>query len=172
MNLDLHNFFDLIKDISYILVKIDTPYVPEDFPDQYAVGKDLDIIVDKNDMVLMKQIVEKYADKYKNNFVIAKKDLGDGFCVRFKDNGRLHFQLDIACRVKGLDKDFVRESIENRKPIGSYFVAEERYEMIYRYVYYKKKKRKKYHLKYIRDNISKKDNELLKKANISFKGID
>lgn len=171
MKLDLRHFFHLIKNTSYILVKIDTPYVPKDFPDSYAIGKDLDIIINRHDLTFFRHILEKYAHDYKDDFEMLTREVDNGVRLRFEKKGKLHFQLDVSCGVNGVDEFFVKASIDNRKAIDDYFVAEERYEMIYRYFYYQKKKKKKYHLRYIREHMDKVDDKLLKEVGINFDGI-
>ena len=42
--LDLNKLFNNLEDIKYFITKIDVPYVPQDFPSEYAVGKDVDLI--------------------------------------------------------------------------------------------------------------------------------
>ena len=65
--LDLLYFFEQIKELRYFVTKIDVPYVPEDFPKSYAVGKDIDIIVDQRDFRKIYDIVQKFSSDY-NNF--------------------------------------------------------------------------------------------------------
>lgn len=172
MKLDLVYFFNLIKDIPYILIKIDVPYVPPDFPMTYAVGKDLDIIIEKDNLLIMKDILIDYAKAYQGKFEIIKIDEKDGFRLRFHKKNKLHFQIDLSCRVEGVGESFVKASIRDRQLTGCYFITPEKYEMIYRYCFYQKKKNKKYHLDYIRKNISKVDNNLLKEVGINFYGIN
>ena len=171
MRLDIKGLLDKIKNIPYIIVKIKVPYVPGDFPDKYAVGKDLDILVLEDKLLDINNIIEKFAKDYEDKFNIVRIFHEEGFRIRFQDIDKLHFQIDVSYGVSGIKGSIIKSSIVNRQKVKNYFVALDKYEMIYRYFYYQKKKKKKYHLDYILKNILKADESLLKEIGISFDGI-
>ena len=64
--INIINYFTKINEINYALTKIDVPYNPPDFPNSYAIGKDLDIYVSSNDYKKIKKITIFYFNQYKN----------------------------------------------------------------------------------------------------------
>lgn len=171
MKLDINDLLNRIRDIPYILVKIKTPYVPADFPISYAIGKDLDIIVDKEGFKDLSAVIGEFSENYRNKFNIIRRGSGDSLRVRFQNGNILHFQLDVSCGVAGVSDSIVKASIENREQIKNYFVASDKYEIIYRYFFYRKKKKKKYHLRYILEHLGAADRDLLEEAKVSLEGI-
>ena len=119
--LNLNNFFYEIKDIHYALTKIDVPYNPKEFPNKYAVGKDLDILVSTNDYDTIKTITIKYFKQY-DQFIFKIIEKENNLRLRMEKNSKLHYQIDITINnsliVNRVKKDnYYILSLENEKII-------------------------------------------------------
>jgi len=150
MHLDIIQFIADIKDFSYILINVDTPYMPKDFPESYPVGKDIDILI----------VPEEYEQiKNKTELLIANYPFYDckviedtlGYRLRFEKKNKLHFQIHIITTFKGLPLIFLRKSIQERRLVNGYYVPLRKYELIYRLLKYRVG-HKKWHKKYVQMN--------------------
>ena len=117
--LNLNNYFNEIKDINYALTKIDVPYNPKEFPNKYAVGKDLDILVSANDYNKIKTITIKYFKQYPL-FTFKIIETNNNFRLRLEVKNKLHYQIDItvnnALIIGRVEKDnYYILSLENEK---------------------------------------------------------
>ena len=45
--IDVKKYIELIKDLDYVAIKFETPYLHKNFANEYTPGKDLDLIVSK-----------------------------------------------------------------------------------------------------------------------------
>ena len=150
--LDLNKLFNNLEDIKYFITKIDVPYVPQDFPSEYAVGKDVDLIVDKIDYDKIQKIVKEFASLYDREFEQNWIDESDGFRLRFENNNSLHFQIDVTYLVDD-------ESLENRIKKSNYYITKPIFECKFRNKAYQQDKSKEYHYDWMKKNnfISIKD---------------
>ena len=132
--IDLNNFLIEIIDINYALTKIDVPYNPKDFPNTYAIGKDLDIFVSQNDYKEIKKITSKYFKQYNKQFNIKIIEKDNNFRLRMEENNKLHYQIDITINDK---------LIQNRVKKKNYYILSLENEKIVRLFEYKKNPKKK-----------------------------
>tara|TARA_B100000282_G_scaffold172273_1_gene124886 strand:- start:93 stop:1049 length:957 start_codon:yes stop_codon:yes gene_type:complete len=99
--INLQTFINEIKDIDYAFTKIETPYQADNFPKDYAHGKDIDILVSKEDAFIL---FEKLNDfKLENSGLFKTKIIFEknGARVRFlNSDNSLHYQIDI--KISGL----------------------------------------------------------------------
>ena len=119
--LNLNNYFNEIKDINYGLTKIDVPYNPKEFPNKYAVGKDLDILVSANDYNKIKTITIKYFKQY-HLFTFKIIETNNNFRLRLEVKNKLHYQIDITINnsliIGRVEKDnYYILSLENEKKV-------------------------------------------------------
>jgi len=110
--LDLNEYIRQIKNFDYAFTKIDVPYNPENFPSEYAIGKDLDIFVSQKDFEKINFFTAKYFSKYKmfNLKILTKQN---NYRLRMEKNKKLHFQIDITC-----NDEMIKEKIEK----NNYFI--------------------------------------------------
>ncbi|MBM08549.1 MAG: hypothetical protein CMF69_03095 [Magnetovibrio sp.] len=141
--IDLNNFLIEIIDINYALTKIDVPYNPKDFPNTYAIGKDLDIFVSQNDYKEIKKITSKYFKQYNKQFNIKIIEKDNNFRLRMEENNKLHYQIDITINDK---------LIQNRVKKKNYYILSLENEKIVRLFEYKKNPKKKHHKKWLINN--------------------
>ena len=141
--LNLNNYFDEIKDINYALTKIDVAYNPKEFPNKYAVGKDLDILVSAKDYNEIKTITIKYFKQYPL-FKCIIIETNNNFKLRLNEKNKLHYQIDITVNnsliIDRVEKDnYYILSLETEKKVRLYEI--------------KKNPHKKHHKYWLLDNI-------------------
>ena len=101
----IRSFLNRIKSINYALTKIDVPYNPDNFPDSYAIGKDLDIYVSELDYDNIKMITKTYFNQY-SRFKIKIIEKNSNFRLRLEINNKLHYQIDIT-----VDDNLVKDRV-------------------------------------------------------------
>ena len=158
--LNLKQIFKQLDDYKYLFVKTENiPYMPSNFPDDYAIGKDLDIMVKEKDIDRLKNLFNKYAENYREDFQIILINEAYGFRIRFEVDGKLHFQFDVKYMDGKLSETFMESMLNNRKLIGDYYISDERHELIIRMLCYTP--RKPYHLTYIKNKIESFDSNIV-----------
>uniref|UniRef100_A0A6C0LY84 Uncharacterized protein n=1 Tax=viral metagenome TaxID=1070528 RepID=A0A6C0LY84_9ZZZZ len=137
--LDLNEYINKIKIFDYALTKIDVPYNPEKFPNEYAIGKDLDIYVSHTDFEKIFNFTSKYFNKYKmfDLRIITKKN---NFRMRMETNNKLHFQIDITIND---------EIIKNKIKKNNYYILSLENEKIIRQKEIKKNPNKIHHKEWL-----------------------
>lgn len=158
-SIDLNNIFSKIKNLNYALTKVEAPYQEKDFPSQYAVGKDIDVLVDKNDAFKAFDVINKYADEYSGIFKVKKIFENEGFRIRFlNDDNTLHFQIDVKI------SNLVETSSIIENALG-YKELDISYEAVSRIKAFTKKPHKIHHKDFILKNQNKINLKILKKHN-------
>lgn len=92
--INLIGYLSEISEYNYALCKIDVPYMTNNFPKTYPVGKDLDVYVSSDDyenMIL-------HTKRYFLNCEYTKKCIQteNNFRLRLNQNKKLHYQIDIT----------------------------------------------------------------------------
>lgn len=137
--LDLNEYIRQIKNFDYAFTKIDVPYNPENFPSEYAIGKDLDIFVSQKDFEKINFFTAKYFSKYKmfNLRILRRKN---NYRLRMEKNRKLHFQIDITIN---------NELIKNKIKKDSYYILCLQNERIVRLEELRKNPNKLHHKKWL-----------------------
>lgn len=156
--LKIKELFADLENFTIALIKTNVPYMPSNFPKTYAIGKDIDMVIQKKDMDDIRMIFEEFSQNYRDEFNIICLDEQHGFRVRFQEGNKLHFQFDVKWEICGSEK-FTKELLENRKSAGEYFIADSIHELIVRLKCYTPNK--EYHFRYIEDNIRFLDAQLV-----------
>lgn len=159
--LDLNQFFRIIDDLAYILIKTDTPYTPKNFPDDYP-NKDVDIIVEADDIECIKGDVIAFCCQYSSVFGLK---IVEEHRYRLYEGDTFHYQFDISTTFFDLPDWFIRESIDKRIETKGFFVCPVAYELAYRIVAYRNK-HKPWHLEYIKKHKNSGDLKLLEKLSL------
>lgn len=164
-HINLDKYFSLIKEYKWILIKLETDYVPDNFPKDFAFSKDIDIVCPKGEY---RTIIEKTKNFFcklsKNNYEICVLDEGCKWRLRVEKNQFLIFQVDISYEIEGLQNEFLKLAIENRVLDKNYYVTKKEYEICFRVNEYMRHSSKKWHLHYIENNIETLEYEILASA--------
>jgi len=138
LKLDLEEYFNLIKELEYFIIKLETPYVPKDFPKKYAVGKDIDIIVSSNDFDKIKEVTKIFSRNYSNYTILIYETDLNSFRLRFQEDSKLHYQIDIRTLIEGISEETIIKCFEKRMKNKNYYVLPPKLERIFRELEYKK----------------------------------
>ena len=163
--LDLFTFFSKIKELSYITLKTDTPYMVNGFPLDYPIGRDIDLIVTKKDFNSLVENVICFAHSH-HGFKIKEISEEQGFQLRFEFGEVLHYLIHVSYGIAGLSSMLIEQSIESRQKVENYYIPELRYEIVYRLVDYHKQPHKIYHLQYVKKHVDSMDWSLFKHTDI------
>jgi hypothetical protein len=144
--LDINIFLDAIKDIDYAISKYDVPYMPKNFPQEYPIGKDLDILVSQKDFDKIIDITTKYFNAYKSKFSIKIIKKINNFKLRLENNNKLHYQIDITVN---------NNLIKNKTSKMNFYVLSLDNELIVRTNEVKKNPNKLHHKLWINNYYSK-----------------
>lgn len=157
--LNITCFLDSISDMEYIVIKEEVPY-STNFPFDYPIGKDLDLITTYRQFEVLARRIEGFADNYPQ-FNVVKLNSADNLKLRFLFFGHLHYQIDLSCSQEYLNRSFIERSIINRHKKKNYYVPEMKFELVYRLVNYYKNQDKQHHAIYIEKNIDCFDEDLI-----------
>jgi hypothetical protein len=155
--LDILNYLKEINKYNYALTKTDVPYMPSDFPNNYPIGKDMDIFVSSNDYNNMCKTTKEYFNKY-TQYNIKIIDQNNNWRLRMEENNKLHYQIDIT-----INDDFIK----NKVKVNNYFILSLENEIKVRQLEYNKNSNKIHHKKWL-DKISTINNDyFISKTNIN-----
>lgn len=146
--INLLNYFKLIRNIDYAVVKYDVPYMPLNFPLNYPIGKDLDLYVSKNNFELIINITNQFIKDYNYNNLFSIKIVQIKYNIRFRFeiNNKLHYQIDITI------DNF--NYLENKQLIkNTFYILSYENELIVRKEEVKKHPNKKHHIEWINKHI-------------------
>tara|TARA_A100001035_G_scaffold192965_1_gene154287 strand:+ start:442 stop:1425 length:984 start_codon:yes stop_codon:yes gene_type:complete len=164
--LDIGSLLSSLKKYEYFLIKRDTPYNPPSFPSSYAVGKDLDVIVKKDDLKSVKEEVTSFAEKNKGKFNLNIIEEKNGFRVRFEENDMLHYQIDVSTSVPGVSEKFLQKCFEEKLLVNrAFYELPTRYEAVLRVASLSRKPSKIHHYVFLRNNISKIELDVFEDSN-------
>jgi hypothetical protein len=142
--LDIPRFLSMIQDCQYALTKIDTPYMVDNFPTDYPVGKDLDILVSPSSFYSVIAKLVEFSRDYQDVFEIRDIPEVDGIRVRFHKvvgNKPLEYQIDITVSNMVTKQALVVSD--------SYKTLTEEWECYSRLTSLKKKPHKTHHVDYV-----------------------
>ena len=151
----LRPFFESIAHCRWMLVKLQSDYLPEKFPDSIPLYKDIDMIVSEKDFdevvcaadVFLKNVSKQFNDK---NLCVRKVYVRDGCAhIRQEQEGFLLFQADCSRRTEILSDEFIESALERRIKKDCYWVPDELDECIFRLAEFKAHPQKKKHKLYI-----------------------
>lgn len=158
--IDVAAVLDNIQPYAYVLTKTEVPYMPEDFPRHYPIGKDMDMVCAKKDFqsitATIAYIVRGWAFPFEFKEIIKSQNHK---CLRIEHWGNLVYQFDVACELDEIDDSFVGEMVKNRKAKMSYYVPCTEDELLLRVYEIIHNPTKRHHIEYVRrhsDQLDKK----------------
>lgn len=140
--INLKQYFYLIQNINYGLTKIDVPYMSNNFPEDYPIGKDLDIFVSNEDYDNLIELTKIYFKQYEKEFKILEIKNKNNYRLRLEEKKKLHYQIDITKEFDNIlnnkekKENFFKLSLENEKKI--------------RLIEIKKNPKKKHHIDWLK----------------------
>lgn len=157
-----------ISERKYVVTKFDVPYMPDDFPVHYPLGKDIDIVCqDENEFKsVMDSILtdlKLYNDYYCMRIVNKGKNRK---LVRLEQEGQyLVIQFDISKRPRtgSAVADFIDEMVLTRQKKDVFYIPQSEYEIILRLQELKEHPNKMHHKDYVLQHINDLDEQLCDK---------
>ncbi len=163
----LTDFFDTIQNYNWMLIKSENEYTSENFPEEFPFSKDADMICSEKEFEKLKELTCSFFQKnVKEIYCVRKIDAAKRIKVRIEQEGFLIFQIDLSCEADGLKQAFVEESLERRKKVKNYYIADETDEVYFRMNEYKKYPDKKRHLEYVEQHRNLYDEEKMRQLQI------
>ena len=160
--INMNSVIDILNHYEYAFVKIDVPYMPEDFPDRVPIGKDADIFCRREDLAECSHKIQEHCMKTFCDYDIRVIESESGTRLRMELYGRLIYQIDISCEIYNMP-GFVGEALEHRIYNGRFYVLSPEYEYVLRLHEYSKNNSKVYHLEYIKHHCGDCNSELTDK---------
>ena len=149
-DIPLVGYFDQIKDYRWMLIKSENEYTTERFPEEFPFSKDADMLCTEKEFERLKNITYSYfLDNIKPIYRIRQIEEEKRVKIRIEQEGFLIYQIDLSYEVAGLKSEFVEESLERRKKVKNYYIADEADEVYYRMNEYKQYPNKHRHLEYV-----------------------
>ena len=160
--IELRAFFEAISDFDYVMIKLETPNTHRQFPHNYTIGTDIDIIASSDDFPKIKFIINQLNKHKKFNI----KEISDisSFKLRYQFGKFLNLQFDVSASDES--KLFLN-CINNSTSIKGIKVPKIEYELIVRILEWVNHPKKNHHLEFIRAYRDKLDISLLKSYDIS-----
>jgi hypothetical protein len=154
--LDLPRFLSMIKDDKYALTKIDTPYMVDNFPIDYPIGKDMDLLVTEKSFYSVMTKLITFSRSYPDTFGIKEVAEPDGIRIRFhKKSGdkSLDYQIDVTVSPLVNDDNIIESN--------GYKVLNDEWECYSRLASLKKKPHKTHHIDFVTPRLHIVDNTTL-----------
>ncbi|HOS69974.1 MAG TPA: methyltransferase domain-containing protein [Bacillota bacterium] len=148
-DIDIKKFLCNIKGYNYVLTKTDVPYMPDNFPEDYPLSKDVDLISSCEDFQDICKEAEEFADKYSSSYQIKKIKENGRLRIRFELCNFLCYQIDISCKIPCFSDTELIEALKRRKECAGYYKFDEIDEVVLREYEYRKDPSKAHHLEYI-----------------------
>lgn len=157
--INIEPILDSLNNYKYALVKLDSPYLPIDFPKTLPIGKDLDIICSKEDFSPIRELLFNFA-KSLNSYSYRIIDTNNNTRIRIEQNECLIIQFDISYSMEYRTDSFFENALKKRVFKKSYYTLDPIHEYIYRMCEYSKKPLKKQHEFYLKTHLNDYSKEL------------
>lgn len=142
--INLVSFFEFMEDKDYVIIKLDSPKMHPNFPIDYKVGTDVDIIIFEKDLDIVKsRIIEFNKTKAFNCRILSHKN---GTKIRYEFFNFLNLEFDLQF-VR--NNNFYKDCIIQSTKINAIKIPNISHEIVLRALEYQIKPRKTYHLEYI-----------------------
>ena len=140
--LDILNYLKEINKYNYALTKTDVPYMPSDFPNNYPIGKDMDMYVSSVNFSDICKITKYYFKNINYDKKIVKKN--NNWKLRIEENNKLHYQIDIT-----IDDNMINDRILK----NNYYILSLKNEIKIRQNEVNKNPHKKHHKEWLVINL-------------------
>lgn len=156
INRDLTDFYSLIKENKYTVIRAKESRQSPDFPHKFYYRSDTDILVaDSEDMKKMAALAEDYARKHFNHvwIKIEKNIWAEHANVMIKLRDFMLYQFDFITKIYGLSMEFSAQCLEHTLE-GEYKYLPAEDEIMIRILEYMRKPHKAWYAEYIHNHKS------------------
>lgn len=153
-NIDVYAIIKNLGSYNYVLVKSEVPYIPNDFPKHYALGKDIDIVCAFEDFTPICDIISIYLQNIRFPFKVKEVDKSDkNKLYRVELYNEPICQFDISSGIAGIDDAFITGMLSRREKVGEYYVPCMEDELIVRMYEIMYHRSKHHHIDYVVQHI-------------------
>ena len=151
----LRPFFKSIDRYKWMLIKLESDYLPESFPDSVPLFKDIDIIVASENFEIVTDAAESFFRNICGRFpglnlkVRRTKPREGNVHVRLELGGFLLFLADCSSRIPNLSNLYLKESLSRRQTQDCYWVPDELDECVFRLAEFESHPEKTRHQDYV-----------------------
>ena len=160
INIDVSEFFKSIADMEYVLSKIETPYMPNEFPCKAPLNKDIDILCSKDSFEKIAEVALNFVNSFDSETKVIKKVFSDQILIRIELVSFLIYQFDISKALLGFNDIFIEFCIKTRKQYKKCFITNENCEYLIRLFEYRQHPKKTHHFLYLQKYKNKFDMNL------------
>lgn len=166
VSLDVKGALDAIAGYRYAISKMEVPYMPQDFPTRYPLGKDIDILCLKSDYKQIVKVLHEYVGQSEAtyNVKVVKKHTASKeeyrTLIRIELDSFLLFMFDIFYKIDNASDDFVDKLVGSRINNGAYYSTSPDCEYAIRLNEIFEYPNKKHHKEYLTKHRADLDTEL------------
>jgi len=158
-SLNVTKIIDAISSYEYVLIKTDVPYMPSDFPKNYPLGKDMDIVCSRSDFSGICNQIIAALNKMQLPYSIIEVDKSKYHkLVRVELEGQLIYQFDITSELQVPNDDFVPQMLKRRIQEQNYYKPVLEDELVIRLYEAANNKQKRHHIEYLQKHLAEFDN--------------
>ncbi len=156
--LNVAEIIDAISSYEYVLTKTDVPYMPSDFPKNYPLGKDMDIICSKSDFntICEKIVISLHSMSLPYSINVIDKSKYHKM-IRVELDGHLIYQFDIASELLIPNADFIPQMLKRRVGEQNYYKPILEDELVIRLYEVVNNKQKRHHIEYLQNHLAEFD---------------
>ena len=128
---DITECFVQIKDIEYVLCKLDVPYMVCDFPKSFPIHKDADLLCKRESYAELVGRIKAFALSYAEDNGLAVRVLEESVRtkIRIEYIGFLIYQFDISFEIENLGEGFVNDAVNRRIWRNGIYMLDEPHEI-------------------------------------------
>lgn len=165
--IDMTTIFDNISNYKYVLTKMNVDYMPSKFPQQYPLGKDVDVLcADKdnfeNIVVSIWNDVQKLFDSSLFDLRVWERSKTRKQ-IRIEQDGYPVFIFDCSFTLENSELNTPSLICENRTRKENYYIPTTEYEILARLCDFKSHPEKTKHIEYVKGNKDSINSDLLNK---------
>lgn len=164
--LDIEAVLKNIKPFQYVLTKTDVPYMPSDFPKNYPLGKDMDLVCIKSDFSGVCNAIINSLQDMQLPYTIREVGKSEYHkLIRVELEEYLIYQFDITSELLVPNADFIPQMLKRRIQEQNYykpFLKDELIIRLYEAVY---NKQKRHHIEFLQNHLTELDSNCEKFLN-------
>ena len=165
-SLNVADIIEAISSYNYVLTKTNVPYTPSDFPKNYPMGKDLDIICSKSDFNKICNKIISSLHKMQLPYTINEVGKSEYHkLVRVELEGHLIYQFDITAELQVPNDDFVPQMLKRRVCEQNYYKPTLEDELVIRLYEAVNNKHKRHHIEFLQNHLAEFDGKCEKFLN-------
>ena len=159
------DIFKGINAFEYAIVKFNAPSIPEDFPNSYPLGKDIDIVCKNGDLNRLLTTIEDVIRNILPTTYTCRREYftSNRTQIRIELQDVLICAFDVYSQTDSIDLSFFEDLLAHKTQYNGVYLASKPYDLVLRIYEILNYPQKVHHLYYIGQNIKNIDDLLCKK---------